>query len=81
MKVTFPTRLPSQSDPRYQGELFDLLRNIVTAINDNDIRSGPSTDRPTGPDLRLGRLYDDTTIGQLIRYDGAVWTAVNGTAL
>ena len=74
MKV-FP---PLAGQVKSEMELADLLLRYAQAINDAEHRAGPTTDRPTGADLRPGRMYFDTTLGKPVWYDGADWVDATG---
>ena len=62
-------------------DLEDYLRRMAQAVNEAEVRVGPTTERPSGPELRTGQQYFDTTLGQPVWYDGAGWVDATGTAV
>ena len=76
MKVDPSPRLPLPSDSHFQRVVEEHLRRMAQAINDAEVRAGPTAERPVGADLRPGRAYFDTTLGYLIAWNGTAW--VNG---
>ena len=78
MKV-FSPRLPTPDAPNYLYELESLLFRYSAAINDSEHRGGTTDERPTGADLRIGRMYFDTTLGTPIWWAGTEWVDATGT--
>lgn len=80
MKVFAPI-LSKVSDPGFDRVLTDLLRAYAQAINEAECRSGPTSERPVGADLRIGRTYFDTTLGYLIAWNGTDWVDGAGSTV
>jgi hypothetical protein len=49
-----------------------------TKVGFTVVPSGPTTARPT-TGLRVGLVFQDTTLGAYVRYDGAAWNPVTLT--
>lgn len=79
MKVDPIPRLALPTDAHFRRTLEAHFRLMAQAINDAEVRAGPTTDRPVGADLRPGRQYFDTTLNQPIWYDGTGWVNSAGT--
>ncbi len=77
MRVDAYVRL---ADISLRRDLEDYLRRLAQAINDVEVRTGTTANRPAGDDLRAGRQYFDTTIGKPVWYDGAAWKDSAGVA-
>jgi len=80
MKVDPIPRLALPTDAHFRKTLEDHLRLMAQAINEAEARSGPTTERPVGADLRVGRSYFDTTLGYPVWWDGADWVDATGTS-
>lgn len=80
MKVFAPI-LPKASEPDFDRALGDLLRSYAQAINEAECRGGPTSERPVGADLRIGRTYFDTTLGYLVAWNGTAWVDGAGSTV
>jgi len=69
--------------PESGGALLVDLRDVqvfmtLKPVGFVAVPSGPTASRPnTG--LRVGLVFQDTTLGAFVRYDGAAWNAVTLT--
>ena len=75
MTVPF-INVPAPNDPHFTYTLNDLLRRLTLAVNAAEVRTGPTSERPTDP--VVGTRYFDTD-GGLIVYDGADWLVITVT--
>jgi len=76
MKVYPPTGAQLESP----WSLLLLLTQFARAINEAEHTAGPTTDRPRGADLRIGRMYFDTTLGLPIWWKGTAWVNATGVS-
>ena len=76
--MTVPViNLPAPNDPHFTYTLNDLIRRLTLAINAQETRVGPTTERPTDP--IVGTKYFDTTVGGPVEFDGTDWLVVTVT--
>lgn len=69
--TTEPTEYHEFGRPEARGKFFEEWEDLITKLDENLIKSGPISERPTDPPT--GRWYAATDEQILYRYDGNEW--------